>query len=166
MTALARRIALVVRSAVVAGAIVLAGCASLGPRPLPPKVYVDSVQTVVGSNGDTRFRVRLDVNNPNAYDVAVSAIEATVRIEDQAIATANLPQPVVLKASAESKLDIEARPDFNALAKAFDRMLRRLAIAYEVTGFAVIDARQSGDMRIPFGKRGELPLSDFLGRLR
>jgi len=146
--------------------LVLAACASLAPRPLPPMVQVDGVQTFVGDAGDTRFRVRLTVTNPNAYDVAVSAIEATMRVEDQPIATANLPGAVVLKASADTKVDVEARPDFNALSKAFNRMLQRLAVAYEVTGFVLIDARGSGDMRIPFQRRGELALSDFIGRLR
>ena len=141
--------------------LALAACASVVQRPLPPKVQVDSVGTVVASSGDTRFRLRLNVSNPNPYDVAIRAIEATIRVEDQPIAIANLPEPVVLKASTDTKVDVDARPDFNALAAAFDRVLRRLAARYEVTGYATVQ-----DMRLDFVKRGELPIGDLLGRLR
>ena len=146
---------------VLACCVGLAGCAALAPRPLPPKVQVDSVTTVVGPTGDILFRVRLDVQNPNAYDVAIRSIDAQVRVEDQPIATASLPAPAVLTGSMSTRVDVEARPDFNALAAAFDRILRRLALRYEVTGYAVVQ-----DMRVDFAKRGELPIADFLGRLR
>jgi LEA14-like dessication related protein len=141
--------------------VLVAGCAALAPRPLPPKVQVDSVTTVVGPTGDIAFRVRLDVQNPNAYDVAIRSIDAQIRVEDQPIATASLPAPAVLTASASTRVDVEARPDFNALAAAFDRILRRLALRYEVTGYAVVQ-----DTRVDFAKRGELPIGDFLGRVR
>ncbi|MDQ6618815.1 MAG: LEA type 2 family protein [Pseudomonadota bacterium] len=140
----------------------LCGCAGVITRPLPPKVDVQGMQTVVLPGGETRFRVRLNVHNPNAYDVAVQAIEATIRIEEQPIATADLPQPVVLRGDSDTQVDVDARPDFSALAGAFDRVLRRFKAAYQVTGYAVI---QDG-MRLNFDKRGELPLADLLGKLR
>lgn len=154
------------------------GCASIVARPLPPKVQVESVRAVVMPGGETRFRVRLDVQNPNDFSVSVQNIEAHLRVEDQAVATANLADPVVLAAAGDSKVEIEARPDFVALGNAFDRILKRLALRYDVTGYVIIgtkehalpsDAPAAGrddGMRLNFSKSGEMPLSDFVGRLR
>ena len=150
------------RIAALVACLALAACASLVQRPLPPRVQVDGVSTIIGTAGDTRFRVRLNVTNPNAYDVAIRSIDATLLVEDQAIASATLADAVVLKAAADTKVDVEARPDFTALAAAFDRIMRRLAVRYEVTGHAVVQ----DSTRLTFAKRGELPITEFLGRFK
>jgi LEA14-like dessication related protein len=140
----------------------LAGCAGLATRPLPPKVEVEGVRVMVDQGGETRLRVRLDVANPNAYEIAIRRIEASLRIEDRLVALATLPEPVLLPASGNAKVEVEARPDFAALRDVLDRILRRLRAGYEVSGFAVV---QEG-MRLDFRKRGELPIADLLGRMR
>ena len=141
---------------------ILAACAGLPARPLPPKVDIESLRVVVTPAGDARFRVLLDVTNPNPYDVAVRTVEATIRLEDERVATASLPEPVILSAAGHSHVAIEGRPDFGALQKVFGPLLRNLAGRYEISGFAVV---QDG-RRLDFHKRGDLPLGELLGKLR
>ena len=140
----------------------LAGCAAMLPRPLPPKVQVDSVAVSPGTDGELRLRIRLDVQNPNAFAIAVRAIEADIRVEDETVAHALLPSPVLLVASGATKVDVEARPDRQAMGRVMPRVMRSLTLQYEVVGFAAIEDRAP----IQFRRRGELPLLDVIGRMR
>jgi len=142
--------------------LVLCGCAAVRPRPLPPKVEVDTVSFAVAPVGEVRLRVSLDVTNPNAYDIPIASIDATFRLEDTVVATATLANPVTLPASGKTFVEIEARPDFAAMRQVMERVLRRMSAHYEVTGAAVV---QNG-VRLPFTKRGEVALADLLGNLR
>lgn len=140
----------------------LAACAAIPSRPLPPKVEVQGIRVVVAPTGEPRFRVLLDVRNPNPYDIAIATIEARIRLEDQDVAAAGLPAPVTLAGAGETQVEIEARPDFAALRTAVDRMLRKLAGHYEVMGYAIV---QDG-IRLDFRREGDLPLASLLGRMR
>ena len=139
-----------------------AGCASLATRPVPPKVEVDAVRFALTATGEARIRVALDVQNPNPYDIAVRSIDAAFRIEDVPVATATLLNAATLPASGRTYVEIEARPDVGALREVLDRALRKLSASYEITGTAVV---QDG-VRLEFRRRGDIALTDLLGRLR
>jgi len=147
---------------VLAAMLSLAACAAVGTRPLPPRVEVEGVRLAAAPSGDPVVDVRLGVDNPNAFPVSIRSIDATIRIEDVAIAVASLPAPVTLVASGRTMLDVEARPDIAALRQVVERLLRTLRAGYEVAGSAVI---QDG-MRLDFRRRGDLPIADLLRRLR
>ncbi|MEP7205388.1 MAG: LEA type 2 family protein [Casimicrobiaceae bacterium] len=143
-------------------ALAVMGCASLGPRPLPPRVEVAGVRLVAGSADELRVRVLLDVRNPNPFAVALRSIEARFDIEEIAVATAELPAPVMLEASGTTRVEVEARADLGALRQVVSRVLRKLAATYDVVGVAVV---QDG-VRLNFRKHGDLPLADLVGRPR
>jgi LEA14-like dessication related protein len=144
----------------VAAALLLgAGCAALAPRPLPPKVELAGLRVTRLAPADTRIRIALDVQNPNAYALAVSALDATVTVEGERFATATLASPITLAATADTRVELEARTDFAAVAAVADRVARERKARYEVAGSAVV---QDG-LRLPFAKRGELPVGDLLG---
>jgi LEA14-like dessication related protein len=144
---------------VVAALLLVAGCAALAPRPLPPKVELAGLRVTRLAPADTRIRIALDVQNPNAYALAVSALDATVTVEGERLAIATLASPVTLAATADTRVELEARTDFAAVAAVADRVARERKARYEVAGSAVV---QDG-LRLPFAKRGELPVGDLLG---
>jgi LEA14-like dessication related protein len=150
-----------VRTALLA-ALLVAGCAALAPKPLPPEVELAGVRVSRLSPADTRIRVLLDVRNPNEYALGLSALDATVAIEGERFATATLPSPVTLAAATDTRVELEARTDFAAVAAAADRLARERKARYEVAGTAVV---QDG-LRLPFAKRGELAVGDLLGPRR
>ncbi|MEO5699154.1 MAG: LEA type 2 family protein [Casimicrobiaceae bacterium] len=149
-------------AAVLVLALGMGGCASFVPRPLPPQVDVAGVRLVTGSADALRARVLLDVRNPNPFAVALQSVDARLAIEEIAVATAELPTPVMLQASGTTRVEVEARADLGALQQVLSRVLRKLAAAYDVVGVAVV---QDG-VRLNFRKHGDLPIADLLGRLR
>jgi LEA14-like dessication related protein len=143
-----------------AAAALGAGCAALAPKLLPPTVAVEGVRVTRLQPGDTRLRVVLDVDNPNAQALLVSALDVALKVEGEPLATAILPAPVTLAATAATKVEIEARTGFVALAAVAERVSRGHRARYEVSGTAVV-----GDgVALPFTRRGELPLGDLLGK--
>jgi LEA14-like dessication related protein len=146
--------------AVACGALaaLLAGCATLAPRPLPAGVALEGVRVTRLTPQDTRLTVTLVVSNPNPYDLAVSALDASVAVDGEPLLTGTLLQPVQLAAGGDTRVQIEARTGFAAILGALDRFTRQRSVRYEVTGSAVV---QDG-WRLPFRRSGELPGADLL----
>ena len=137
-------------------------CATLVPKPLPPQVLLDGVRVTRLAPLDTRMSFALIVHNPNAYALAVSAFDATLAVEGDRLLTGSLVAPVSLAANADTKLEIEARTDYLAIAAALDRFTRQRSVTYEVNGSATV---QDGIL-LPFTRRGELSTADFSGMKR
>ena len=146
--------------AVACGALaaLLAACAALAPRPLPPGVALEGVRVTRLTPQDTRLTVTLVVSNPNAYDLAVSALDASIAVDGEPLFTGTLLQPVQLAAGGDTRVQIEARTGFAAILGAIDRITRQRSVRYEVTGSAVV---QDG-WRLPLRRSGELPGADLL----
>jgi Late embryogenesis abundant protein len=151
------------RTRVAAALLALAaGCAALSPKPLPPRVTLEAVRVTRLTAAEARFTLALAVDNPNAYDLAVNAIDARLAVEGEPLLTASLAAPAVLAAGAVTRVLLDARTTPGAVAAALDRIARRPAVRYEVTGAAIV---QDG-WRLPFARRGELSAGDFPGRGR
>jgi LEA14-like dessication related protein len=152
------------RSSVLAAAslalvAMVAGCAALAPKPLPPTVELAGLRVTRLAPADTRLRVALTVRNPNAYALGLSALDATMTIEGERFATGALVAPVTVAASGEARVELDVRTDLFAVAVVTDRVSKERKARYELTGSAVV---QDG-MRLPFTRRGELPVADLLG---
>lgn len=147
--------ALLARGALVA---LFAGCAALAPRPLPPGVALEGVRVTRLTAQDTRLTITLVVSNPNAYDLAVSALDADVAVDGERLLTGSLLQPARLAAGADTRIEIEARTGYGAIVAALDRFTRQRSVRYEVTGSAVV---QDG-WQLPLRRSGELPGADLL----
>jgi hypothetical protein len=142
--------------------VLAAGCAALPLRPLPPRVTLEAVRVTRLTAAEARFTLALAVDNPNAYDLAVNAIDARLAVEGEPLLAASLAAPTVLAAGAVTHVVLDARTTPGAVAAALDRIARRPAVRYEVTGAAIV---QDG-WRLPFARRGELSAGDFPGRGR
>ena len=140
----------------------LAGCAALPPKPLPPRVTLESVRMARFTAADARFTLALAVHNPNAYDLAVNALDARLAVEGEPLLAAALAAPAVLVAGTVTRVEVEARTTLGAVAVALDRLARQPVVRYELTGTAVV---QDG-VRLPFARSGELPAGDLLGPRR
>jgi LEA14-like dessication related protein len=140
----------------------VAACAALPQKPLPPRVALDAVRVTRITAADARFVLALAVSNPNAYDLAVSALDVDLAVDGEPLVAGSLKAPVVLAAGADTRVEIEARMTLNALAAAFDRLARRTTVRYDVKGTAVV---QDG-LRLAFSRSGELPAGGILGGAR
>ncbi len=140
----------------------VAGCAALPQKPLPPRVALEAVRATRITAADARFTVTLAVHNPNAYDLAVNALDVELALEGEPLFAGALTAPTVLAAGAATRVEVEARTTLGAVALALDRLARRTTVRYDVTGIAVV---QDG-LRLPFARSGELPAGLLLGGSR
>jgi LEA14-like dessication related protein len=140
----------------------LAACAALAPRPLPPGVTLDGVRVARLTPQSTWLTVILVVSNPNPYDVAVSALDANLAVEGVPLLTGALSGPVKLVAGADTRVEVDARASPGAAAMALERFARQASVRYAVTGSVVV---QDG-LRLPFARSGEVRGADLFGQQR
>jgi LEA14-like dessication related protein len=146
------------RNAIVGCAAFLVACAFLPPRPLPPKVEFVGVRVGRLNLADLRLRMMLDVHNPNAYALRVESIDAEIAVSGVPLANASLPSAVALPPAAVTRVELDLRTGLDKLAVAIERSPGPGPVPYEITGIAVV---QDG-MRLPFTRRGELPVAQWL----
>lgn len=147
--------------ALLAAAAMLAGCATLAPRPLAPRVDVLGVRGASLAGSALSLRVLLNVTNPNPFPVALDVLEADIEIESTRAARGRMPAPVTLAASADTKVEIDAQTDVAVLGSLFERALAKGRLDYAISGFVVLaDGR-----RFDYRRRGDIAPADLLGRL-
>jgi LEA14-like dessication related protein len=139
----------------------LAGCAALGPPIEPPRVTVVDVRLDRIDGPDAWFVAGVELANPNAQPISVSAIDATLSIEDQVVASATLTKPVDVAANGTASAEVAAHTGIDAILHAVASAMRRMGAAvpgttptlrYEIAG----TARLASGLRIPFRRSGEL----------
>jgi LEA14-like dessication related protein len=140
---------------------VLVGCAAFGPRIDAPRVSVVDVRLDRIQGPDVYFVAGVELANPNPRPIEVAAIDATLSIEDQTVATARLMAPVEIPAGGTSSAEIAARTGMDALLRAVANAMRRAGggppgtaptLRYEIAG----SARLAGGLQVPFRRSSEL----------
>lgn len=137
----------------------LVGACATAPRLEAPKVSVDRVRIDRLTNADAQFTVVVNLVNPNERTIAVDAIDADLRIEDIAIGTAHLAEPVQLPPHGEAAASLTVRAGWAATLRAAAEVARRAetgngaapTVRYVVSGVATLDAGPA----IPFTRAGE-----------
>ncbi len=67
--------------------LVLIGCSTVMPDLDPPKVSVESVESLPAEGGSPRFRIKLRVVNPNTQALDIAGISYGVEILDREVVT-------------------------------------------------------------------------------
>jgi LEA14-like dessication related protein len=141
--------------------LLLAACAAFGPRIEPPRVTVIAVRLDRLEQASAYFGVIVDLANPNATDVEITGLDATLAIEGELVAGASLAAPVRVPAGGTAPAELSARTGVDSLLRAAAAAIRRGVVAppgrapslhYSIEGAAVV----SGGMRVPFSREGEL----------
>ncbi|NDY94337.1 LEA type 2 family protein [Wenzhouxiangella limi] len=114
------------RALIVAVLLVLTGCASLSPYPDPPTVSVTSFALAPQSTGMTpRFRVGLNVVNPNRRELPLVGMSYSVELEGTRIlsgATADLPE---VPAYGAADFSVDLSPDLLGSARLLSDLMGR-----------------------------------------
>lgn len=141
--------------------LLLAACATT--RLEAPTVSVERVRIDRMTNVDAQFTVVVNLVNPNERAIGVETIDADLRIEDIAIGTAHLAEPVRLPARGEATASLTVRAGWAATLRAAAEVARRAesangearTVRYGVSGVATLDAGRT----IPFSRTGEFAWS-------
>ena len=146
------------------GMAVLAACADT-PRLAPPRVAVESVRLDRITGTEARFDVTLKLNNPNAREIAVDAIDANVTIDDVPVGNATLKGPLRLPAGGDATAILEARAGLSAVLRIAADFAQRAQeqkgtgqatrVRYAVAGTATLE----GGWSIPFSRTGEFRIA-------
>lgn len=148
---------------VAACCVLLAACASLGPKLEAPRLELVDVQVLSTDVFAQRFKVRLKVVNPNDLELPVRGLEYTIIMMGDSFAEGLSDQAFVLPALGEAEFDMLVTTNF---VSSFGRLLSRVQggklenIDYEIAGKVMVD---KGMVRkIPFNHRGTVDFSKAL----
>ena len=135
-------------------AMALAGCSALTPRLVAPEVVGTRVRVAEVRLPDVRLGIELDLRNPNARDVALDALDASLSLGGEDIGRARLARPVTLPANGEARVALDVRADASAaLARLGAALGAGRPLDYEVRG----TLRLADGATYPFRRRGEVP---------
>jgi LEA14-like dessication related protein len=127
-------------------AALLAACATT-QKLEPPKVSIVGLQVVSAEVWVQHLKVRLQLHNPNDRDLPVTALEYTVEIAGQDVASGSYAERFVVPAHGDAEFDTSVTANLaGALMRLLTRVPRTL-VPYRLAGKITLG---EGLGRIPF----------------
>lgn len=136
-------------------ALLLAGCAGLGPYREAPRVSLVSIQPRELGVLEQRYGLKLRIMNPNDTALPVAGMQYSLQINDREFAYGVSRQPVSIPAYGEAVLDVDVVSNLLSV-------LRRLqeentgkpgSLTYRLSGSLSLENRIG---TLPFDYHGEL----------
>ena len=127
----------------------LAACAT-APKLEPPKVSIVGLKVVSAEVWVQHLKVRLQLHNPNDRDLPVTALEYTIEIAGQDIASGSYAESFVVPAHGDAEFDTNVTAN---LASAVLKLLTHVPstlVPYRLAGKITL---AEGLGRIPFEER-------------
>lgn len=84
------------------------GCANIGPEMDPPRVTVESVDSLPSSTGGPRFKINLRVSNPNKQTLDIAGISYSIAILDRELVSGVTNDVPVIEGYSEEVVTLEA----------------------------------------------------------
>jgi LEA14-like dessication related protein len=148
---------------VVACAVLLSACSSLGSKLEAPSLELVGVQMLSTDMFAQRFKVRVKVINPNDLELPVKGLEYTILMMGDSFAEGMANESFLLPAMGEAEFDMLVTTNF---VSSFGRLLSRVQggklenIDYEITGKIMVE---KGMVRkIPINHRGTVNFTKAL----
>jgi len=86
----------------------LGGCASIVPDLDPPKVTVESFDSLPSETGAPRFQIKLRVTNPNKQTLDIAGISYSIEIMDKELISGVTNDVPVIEGYSEEVVTLEA----------------------------------------------------------
>ncbi|MGH7702433.1 MAG: LEA type 2 family protein, partial [Gemmatimonadales bacterium] len=140
-------------------ALVLGGCASVGPENfLQPKVELSQVTlTSVGFKGGT-LELLLTINNPNRFNVLGSRLEAGLDVEGAHFGDALLQDAFTLPKDGATTLIVPLTFDWAGVSAAARAALDYGRVGYHIAGVASVNTPAGRSLSVPFTGDGTVPM--------
>ncbi|MBM4234826.1 MAG: LEA type 2 family protein [Gammaproteobacteria bacterium] len=142
-------------------AVLLLGCATVGPRLEAPALSIANVEIIKGDLFEQRFRARMKVQNPNDRELRVRGITYTIELGGEDLGRGLSGGSFVVPARGEAEFDMLVTANFaGTLLKLAERARKEGSrpneLGYRMRGEVKLD---SGLLRtVPFDQKGTLPL--------
>lgn len=121
--------------------LLFSGCASLMPQLDPPKISVESVESIPTANGAPRFKVRLRVINPNEQDLDIAGISYGIEIMGQEVISGVTNEVPVIAGYTEEIVTLEAGLQVFQVVRLLTSLGKTQGEALEYRFLAKIDFR-------------------------
>ena len=125
-----------------------------------PSVSLETVTITGVSLTGGSLRLRLDVHNPNAYDLEGTEFSADVNFEGTHFGTIAREAAFSLPAEAHAPLDLNLQFTWSGVGAAARSIISRGAVDYELRGRVLIDT-PIDDRWVEIGKTGTARLEDI-----
>ena len=133
-----------------------AACSALVPRLEAPQLRVVGLNVLGGDQQPQKLRLRIQVNNPNARQIAVRGIDYKVSLADTDFAQGSSVEPFTVPASGQGEFNLDVATDFGSLLRVLSAHLGDAALDYRVSGRVHL---AEGLLReLPFSGNGQLAL--------
>lgn len=134
------------------------GCASAQRGISAPRITVQTLEPLPSSGAQTRFRVRLLVDNQNTEPLKIRGIEFKLRLADQGILDGSAAVPMTVEALDQHVVTLELGSE---ILSSLSRLMAFVqgpdnALPYEIYGEVYLDRR--GRVPLRFSMKGQVPL--------
>lgn len=134
------------------------GCASAQRGLAAPRITVQTLEPLPSSGAQTRFRVRLLVDNQNTDPLKIRGIEFKLRLADQGIIDGSAAVPLTVEALDRQVVTLELGSE---ILSSLSRLLSFVqgpenTLPYEIYGDVYLERR--GRKPLTFVTQGQVPL--------
>ncbi len=139
------------------GVVILQACASVMPEMDPPKVALESFDSIPGESGAPRFRIQLRVTNPNKQSLDIAGIAYSVDILDRELISGVTNDVPLIEGYSEEVVTMEAGLQLFELVRLLaglgqspgDELQYRLSAKIDFNGFIPTQRiEESGSIRL------------------
>ncbi len=137
----------------------LAACAHIAGVPRKPEISLAGLRPVQVGLVVQRFILKLRVHNPGKVDLSLDGLHFTIELNGSRFLEGTSNQSLTVPGDGEAVLEVMATATLGTTLKQLREWQRagREAVDYRIVG----DVNVVGVGKIPFERRGELPLSGF-----
>jgi LEA14-like dessication related protein len=142
-------------------AMIVAGCPK-NDKPLkdliqPPTVTVRDVSISEVSRAQIRFRVNVDIANPNPVGLTLSKVEYSFELGGRPLAAGATDSKVQIKASGSTPAEVPVGLAYNELLTIYDQNKDADYLEYKLTGKFHVTT-PIGDLPVPYAQKGKVPV--------
>lgn len=147
----------------------LSGSVTVGPVDIPfkakgsfklprlPKISLASVKIDQVSLSGASLVCRLQMDNPNNFDVLLKQLDYAFKLGDSRIASANVTPDKFLGRKGQSQFDLRLNLSFADIGYAGYQLLKGTGSKYQFDGKMLVDSPTLGEHLVPFNASGKVP---------
>jgi LEA14-like dessication related protein len=126
--------------------------------PKMPKISIEALQIQKLSLNGARLNCRLQMNNPNAFDLLLKRLDYHLNLGKITFAQASARSVSPLKKNSSAIMNLAFDVSFAKLGHTAYQLLQGQKADFTLTGGLIFDGKNQGDQKVPFNLSGQVPV--------
>lgn len=126
--------------------------------PAMPKLSLESIEVQKLSLSGATLRCRLQMTNPNNFDLLFKKLDYTLRLGGASLGRASALSPGPIGKKDKSTIALALNVSFAQLGSSVFQLLQGAKADYKLDGGIIFDRPQNGASNVPFSLSGRAPL--------